>query len=217
MVLYSDYTACKMPLFPMPGSDFYVSIVAFFLFPVRPWMGDLNLLPIYGGVCVLPTGSDVYLYCIYIAYIYILQGIRGWPWSLLCLGYVALFFGQRCPWASKSAYVFLQFHDFSQKAPFRTGLMYSHLGLLPRDFRHLIRAVAPWKRGTQCHGRCGRRGNWVDMHCTSHGGFLLGTPSHKTWRFSIGSIHDLGSHKMVVHLCNIIRGWDEMMVQLPPI
>ena len=43
----------------------------------------LNLLLIYGGVCVLPTGSDVYLYCIHTyIYIYILQGIRDWPWSL---------------------------------------------------------------------------------------------------------------------------------------
>ena len=197
MVLYSDYTACKMPLFPMPGSDFYVSIVAFFCFQWDLGWVTWIFCPFMGVYvyCLLVAMYTyiAYILHIYCIYIYILQGIRGWPWSLLCLGYVALFFGQRCPWASKSAYVFLQFHDFSQKAPFRTGLMYSHLGLLPRDFRHLIRAVAPWKRGTQCHGRCGRRGNWVDMHCTSHGGFLLGTPSHKTWRFSIGSIHDLGS------------------------
>ena len=40
----------------------------------------LNLLLIYGGVCVLPTGSDVYLYCIII---YTAGFPRlDWPWSL---------------------------------------------------------------------------------------------------------------------------------------
>ena len=87
----------------------------------------LNLLLIYGGVCVLPTGSDVYLYCIH-TYIYIY--IAGYPRLAMvftnCLGYVALFFGQRGNAAASKS-------------------VQSLFWLLPRGFRHLIRAVASVK------------------------------------------------------------------------
>lgn len=70
MVLYSDYTACKMPLFPMPGSDFYVSIVAFFCFQWDLGWVTWIFCP-FMGVYVYCLLVAMYTYIAYILHIYI--------------------------------------------------------------------------------------------------------------------------------------------------